>query len=79
MPIHKKSLQKIHALDTLLESCIVVDYSLEVLKDDIIFLADYYITTRYPANIPDANWIDAEHALKSAQSVQNTITKKLLP
>ncbi|MFA5994932.1 MAG: HEPN domain-containing protein [Patescibacteria group bacterium] len=74
---HKKPLQKIHALDRLLESCIEINNDLSTLKDDVIFLTDFYISTRYPADIPDSSWNDAEHALTAAKHVKDVIIKTL--
>ncbi len=70
---HQQPIQKIHALDALLERCSSLDPTLVDLKEDVIYLTDFYITTRYPGDFGNFSWTDAERAWQAAENVQQRL------
>ena len=74
---HQGELPKIHALDRLLELCTAIEPDMLVLRDDAIFLTDFYIDTRYPGNYYDFSWSDAKQALTAAERIKTTCLKAL--
>ena len=67
---HSRSLLKIHQLDKLLLDCIEIDEALVSLKEPAISLNDYYIETRYPADMPEGISVDqAKEAVRMADSI----------
>lgn len=68
--LKQKQLPKIHSLDRLLEICVADDMSLATLKDDAIYLTDFYVETRYPGNYNEFNWQDAKEALTAAKNIK---------
>ena len=65
---------KIHILDFLLELCLKLDSGFIKLKDDAIFLTDFYVETRYPGDYPEFNWKDGEKAFKAALRIKDFIS-----
>ncbi|MEK7173707.1 MAG: HEPN domain-containing protein [Patescibacteria group bacterium] len=51
----------------------------ENLKEDIILLNDYYVGTRYPADIPleSFTWQQAEQAYKATTRIKEFVLEKL--
>jgi len=46
-----RPLKRIHQLDALLEDCTTLDESFQCLVEDAVLLKEYYITSRYPADL----------------------------
>lgn len=69
----REGFPKIHILDSLLGLCLKIDSSFIKLKDDAIFLADFYVETRYPGDYPEFNWKDGEKAFGAALRVKDFV------
>ena len=76
---HKKGLRKVHAILALLEDCIEIDNSFEDLREGILVLVPYYITTRYPIfeELSAFSKEQAEQAFKVAQEIVGFVERKL--
>ncbi len=74
---HGKEIRKIHLLDQLALSCQELDASFEALKEDAVFLTQFYIETRYPANMPEFTQEDAEQAYAAAGRIKEFVLDKL--
>lgn len=68
---------KIHTLDKLLKLCIKLDSSLDELKEEALFLSDFYITTRYPGDYPEFSMKDANKAYQAALRVKDFVLAKI--
>ena len=66
----QKQLPKIHSLDRLLEICVADNKNLAVLKNDTLYLTDYYLETRYPGDYHEYSWSEAQQALQAAQRIK---------
>jgi len=76
--VHKKKwYPKVHALDALWELCNKIDSSFEELKNDAVFLNDFYVTTRYPGDYPSFSMKDALEAYEAALRVKDFVLKKI--
>lgn len=69
--------EKSHLLRYLLELCTVVDPTFEELKEDVVFLTQFYIETRYPGDIPDFSVTEADTAYQSALRIREFILQKI--
>lgn len=67
---NNKPLIKIHELDKLLELCLAHYSKLSSLEDDVIYLTDFYIDTRYPGDYDEFSWSEAEEAMHAAQRIK---------
>lgn len=76
--LHGKPVSKIHDLKrlaTLLESAVP---DIAELENSFNILNKFYITTRYPAEIPEGfSWKDAEEAFVAARMVKEFSMKKI--
>lgn len=68
---------KIHANDKLLELSLKFDKSFLKLKDEAIYLADFYISSRYPDAYYDFSWLEAAEAFKKAIKIKSFVLKKI--
>lgn len=76
--VHKKKwYPKVHALDALWELCNKIDSSFEDLKKDVVFLNDFYVTTRYPGDYPTFSMKDAKEAYEAAIRVKDFVLEKI--
>lgn len=70
--------KKIHDLDSLRGQCEEIDAEFAVLKEDCIYLNDFYIEPRYPvvwpANLERSSAIKAK---ESTQKIKDFVLKKL--
>lgn len=73
----KKWFPKIHPLTTLTELCKEIDSSFEIIKDASIFLNAFYIPTRYPGEIQEFNWKDAEEAFTAALKIKEFVLARV--
>lgn len=75
---HKKKFEKSHQLSYLLELCEDVDPSLKELREDAIYLTQFYIETRYPGDVPNFSRNEAQRAYEAAQRIKQFIVSKAL-
>jgi len=76
--VHKKKwYPKVHALDALWELCNKIDSSFKVLKNDAVFLNDFYVTTRYPGDYPSFSMKDGREAYEAALRVKDFVLDKI--
>ena len=73
----KQWFPKIHPIDKLTQYCQKVDFSFLELKDDAIFLTEFYVETRYPSDYPEFSWKEAEQAFAAAQRIKDFVLKKI--
>ena len=69
---------KIHDLDALRKICQAVDPVFEKIKDECIYLSDFYLESRYPPMIPSGlsrqeSNMAKEAANKIGQMVRNSL------
>jgi HEPN domain-containing protein len=70
---------RIHHLDLLLEDCLHLDSGFEALLDDAVLLKRYYLTTRYPDDLPDdVSPEEASAAFQSASRIRSFICARLV-
>lgn len=70
--------EKIHDLDTLREICLEKDLNFSKLKEECIFLNDFYVESRYPVIVPSV--MTREIAIKAknyAEKIGNFIKIRL--
>jgi HEPN domain-containing protein len=66
--------KRIHQLDVLLENCIALDDSFQLLVDDAVFLKRYYIGSRYPDDLPqDVRPEEAAEAMTAASHLRDFV------
>lgn len=69
-----RPLRRIHQLDVLLEDCLHLNCTLELLIDDVAFLKRYYIAARYPDDLPDeVTSEEAQRACAAALHIRDKI------
>jgi len=69
---------KIHDLIALLNLCLVKDKTLDILREDIEILNQYYIETKYPPDMPIVYpKEEAREAVDKAKIIFNTIKDKM--
>ena len=73
----KKWFPKIHPLDRLVELCIKLDFSFKELKEDAIFLTEFYVPARYPGDYPEFDWEEAEQALEATERIRDFVLNKI--
>lgn len=74
---YDKDFPKIHQLDTLLELCAKTDSSLLALKEEVVFLSDFYIVARYPGDYSSFSLENAKQAFKMASKIRDFILGKV--
>lgn len=77
LAFHEQEVRKVHQLDVLIEYCKKIDSSFEELRDDAKVLNRFYVTTRYPADVPDFTKQDAQGALEAAKRMNTVVLKKI--
>lgn len=73
----KKWYPRIHPTDALWKNCYKLDRSFSAIKEDAIFLTDFYVTTRYPGDYPEFSWEDAEEAFEAATKIKDFVLEKI--
>lgn len=68
---------KIHPLDRLWELCQEIDQNFDTVKEEAIFLTGFYAATRYPGDLPDFIWKDAEEAFEAANKIKEFVLEKI--
>jgi|SRR3989338_9287946 len=74
---HEKHARKIHDLEALLEECLKINSTFEVLKEDARFLNQFYVESRYPDDYIQFSSSDAEKALEAGEKIKNFIIQKI--
>lgn len=69
--------EKSHQVIYLLELCEKLDKTFAELKNDAIFLTQFYIETRYPGDIPQFTLSECRKALDSALKIKKFVLKKI--
>lgn len=75
----KGSLRKIHDLRALLEDCISIDSTFEILREKVLTVVPYYIETRYPLyeDVVIFREAMAEEAYEFAKDIVGFVEEKL--
>ncbi len=73
LAFHEKHVRKVHDLKFLLSEAEKIDQSLASLQKDIAYLDEFYIETRYPADIPEFSSDQAQKAIKAAVNIETFI------
>lgn len=73
----KKRFEKTHQLAYLLELCEDLDSSFIELTEEIKYLSEFYIETRYPGDIPEFNLKECKKALEVAFRVKEFVLEKI--
>lgn len=74
-----KRFEKKHQLDYLLNLCETIDPSFHELTENVKYLAEFYIETRYPGDCPEFFVEDAKEAAEAAQRIKEFVLKKVTP
>ncbi len=74
---HSKHARKIHDLDALLQSCIKIDQSFEIFRDNTQYLTRFYIESRYPDDYVEFTREDAERGLEAAIRIKDFVLEKI--
>lgn len=70
--------EKIHDLDTLREICLEKDLDFSELKEECVFLNDFYVESRYPVIVPSVMTGEiAVQAKKSAEKIGSFVKTRL--
>lgn len=72
-----KEFEKSHLLRYLLDLCVILDSSFRDLEEDVIFLTQFYIETRYPGDIPTFNVQQAKEAFWAATRIKEFIKDRV--
>jgi len=62
--------EKRHQLDYLLTLCKGIDPTFEELRDECLYLTEFYTETRYPGDIPEFSVDECKEALERAKKVK---------
>lgn len=73
----KKRFEKRHQLDFLLNLCEKEDASFSELAEEVGYLADFYVETRYPGDIPEFSLIECEKAFEAAKRIKEFVLDKI--
>lgn len=77
LAFHETNVRKIHELEILLAECQKLDGSLSQLKEEAVYLNQFYVETRYPGDIPEFSRQDAQKALEAALRIKELILPKI--
>lgn len=70
---------KIHDLDSLRQICLTGSPRFDELKDECLFLSDFYIATRYPVTIPPSfSRSEAEQAKTAVEKISKLVKTLLV-
>ncbi len=72
-----KRFEKRHQLDFLLGLCRDVDLSFQDITEEVQYLADYYVETRYPGDIPDFSVEECRKAFEAAGRIKEFVLNKI--
>ncbi|TSC88381.1 MAG: hypothetical protein G01um101416_49 [Microgenomates group bacterium Gr01-1014_16] len=71
-----KSLEftKIHDLDSLCQICLADNPKFDELKDECLFLNDFYVATRYPVTVPPSfSRVEAQQAKTAVEKISKLV------
>ena len=74
---HELHVRKVHDLETLVEDCKKVDQSFEEVLDDVIFLNQFYIESRYPDDYIVFSSEDSKEACVTAEKIKEFVLGKV--
>ena len=69
--------RKIHDLLSLLEECVKIDFSFGILQDDMLFLSQFYIETRYADDYFEFSRDEAQKAFDAALHIKEFVLQKV--
>lgn len=69
--------RKIHDLEILVKDCEKIDDSFMEIKENIKFLNQFYVETRYPGDYPEFSVDDAKKAFEAAVKIKNFVLEKI--
>lgn len=73
---HNKHTRKIHNLLILLDECKKIEPSFEQLEDDVRYLNQFYVETRYPGDSSEFTLKEAKEAFESAIKIKSRVLEK---
>ena len=68
---------KTHSLVALIAHCLEVDTDFRILRTASMTLTPYAVASRYPGNVPNLSFADAQQAQSLAQEVWQFVLKRL--
>lgn len=74
---HEKHVRKIHELDELLAECEQFDAAFRTLREDALYLTQFYVDTRYPEVLGDVSSAEATRAQEAAKRVCDFVKQKI--
>lgn len=74
---YKKWYPRIHEVDALWELCREIDGSFDDIKDDVLFLTEFYTEARYPGDYQEHSWEEAEKSFAAALHIEEFILNKI--
>lgn len=77
LTFHQIVFRKTHSIDEIGQQCVQVDATLSELVDCAVPLTEYAWTYRYPGDPDEASMTEARKAIEVAQSVYDSILKRL--
>lgn len=72
-----REFDKSHLLRYLLELCEEIDNDFMELRDDVIYLTQFYIETRYPGDIPEFSFDEGKQAFEFALRIKEFVLRKM--
>ena len=70
---HHRPIRKVHDLGDLAKILRPSEPTVSRLRDDLTLVNRYYSGTRYPSDLPDLGWQDAEVAFEAALRVKSFV------
>lgn len=74
---HGREFDKSHLLRYLLELCEEIDKDFMELRNDVIYLTQFYIETRYPGDIPEFSFDEGKQAFESSLRIKEFVLRKM--
>lgn len=74
---HEQNVRKVHDLTILLKQCIEIDSSFATLHEAVEYLNPLYTEARYPGDIEDFSYEEANGAAAMAQRVQQVVMQAI--
>lgn len=73
----EREFEKIHAIPRLLELCAEIEPAFSSLKETASTLMPFYVGPRYPGDLSQFTFADAERALGAAKKIKAFVLEKL--
>ncbi len=74
---HDLHVRKVHDLGVLIDDCKTVNQLFETLRDETVFLNQFYIASRYPEDYTEFTLDDAKKAYEAAKSIKEFVLKNI--